>query len=184
MGRHIEAGSSPLSRGIQLGRRIGCQPVRIIPALAGNTLVTVGTEGRSIRIIPALAGNTNTYSIPKPNTQDHPRSRGEYGHLFDEFGAVPGSSPLSRGILHGKPPECDGERIIPALAGNTAVGSRGPSVLGDHPRSRGEYRVVSLNIEVLNGSSPLSRGIRLRTPAPRTPSRIIPALAGNTWQVS
>ena len=51
----------------------------------------------------------------------------------------------------------------------------------DHPRSRGEYGLNKTGHDVGSGSSPLSRGIPMRTA--RTSSRygIIPALAGNTW---
>ena len=53
----IVAGSSPLSRGIPLNRRLEAMRDRIIPALAGNThRPRVAVEGRA----------------------DHPRSRGEY----------------------------------------------------------------------------------------------------------
>ena len=50
----------------------------------------------------------------------------------------------------------------------------------DHPRSRGEYYGESSSDFRLNGSSPLSRGIRSHHRS-RTPcAGIIPALAGNT----
>ena len=50
----------------------------------------------------------------------------------------------------------------------------------DHPRSRGEYAGTHADGWAIDGSSPLSRGIPMRTA--RTSSRygIIPALAGNT----
>ena len=53
-------GSSPLSRGILRGPSSICRRRRIIPALAGNTLVEGTLEG---------------------NVGDHPRSRGEYGSV-------------------------------------------------------------------------------------------------------
>ena len=91
-------GSSPLSRGIQSEGGTHPRELRIIPALAGNTMLSwsrpvrrcgssplsrgileafltaMGGEG----IIPALAGNTIlTASWGRVGT-DHPRSRGEY----------------------------------------------------------------------------------------------------------
>ena len=74
--------------------------------------------------------------------------------------------------------------IIPALAGNTFRVAALTGTDGDHPRSRGEYCCLKGGNRCIEGSSPLSRGIR---PAPRTPQfphRIIPALAGNTPQAS
>ena len=91
-----------------------------------------------------------------------------------------GSSPLSRGI----PPvalECGGfVRIIPALAGNTPSVLENSSYLPDHPRSRGEYSEFLDGHCGVVGSSPLSRGIPLIASTISVPSRIIPALAGNT----
>ena len=92
------SGSSPLSRGIQSWCRTGSGSVRIIPALAGNTHVS----------LPA-----------SPMRSDHPRSRGEY---LPDRGVVlqeEGSSPLSRGILYPISRAIASTGIIPALAGNT-----------------------------------------------------------------
>ena len=55
VGRNI--GSSPLSRGIRIGRP--------------GHLIHIG-------IIPALAGNTFSFMIVSAFSRDHPRSRGEY----------------------------------------------------------------------------------------------------------
>ena len=92
------SGSSPLSRGIPA------------PGCSMRTL---------IRIIPALAGNTTT---PPPYlfaATDHPRSRGEYDSTSPSTWMVTGSSPLSRGIRAIWTGGGVGNRIIPALAGNT-----------------------------------------------------------------
>ena len=91
-----------------------------------------------------------------------------------------GSSPLSRGILgiDGESPEVRG--IIPALAGNTCRCPPRRRGSTDHPRSRGEYEVMSIWAVNWAGSSPLSRGIRSRSPAVHPGRGIIPALAGNT----
>ena len=112
------AGSSPLSRGIQGRQDRRNQPLRIIPALAGNTM----------RCCPAG-------SVP----WDHPRSRGEYLCQVDGPRAKRGSSPLSRGIPPTTPPPLPILGIIPALAGNTTMSLSSPKLGRDHPRSRGEY---------------------------------------------
>ena len=116
-------GSSPLSRGIQLMRT---------------------TTEVVIRIIPALAGNTIFKSLIPQERKDHPRSRGEYYFHHFQLRRRRGSSPLSRGI----PKEAYGEfqrhRIIPALAGNTGGYSGSWFGAADHPRSRGEYSLPQL----------------------------------------
>ena len=71
-------------------------------------------------------------------------------------------------------------RIIPALAGNTRYLHRLDRDRSDHPRSRGEYLAVEPVRAGLDGSSPLSRGIRRSPGSPPIQQRIIPALAGNT----
>ena len=152
-------GSSPLSRGIQ-------NPGRESPPAA--------------RIIPALAGNTKWWHDPWYRLGDHPRSRGEYKIQAENRRLLHGSSPLSRGIRRGRKRQHTPPRIIPALAGNTVhhvpARPQGP----DHPRSRGEYSRRGIADQMLDGSSPLSRGI-LRWRQRRVfRVRIIPALAGNT----
>ena len=132
------------------------------------------------RIIPALAGNTVILRNSAIERKDHPRSRGEYAfHLqLDVWSS--GSSPLSRGIQ--LPPELPERptRIIPALAGNTMNWATLKLAWRDHPRSRGEYRGCAVPLRTRLGSSPLSRGILGRQRARFLPGGIIPALAGNT----
>ena len=111
-------GSSPLSRGI--------------PPTCGNTSWRTG-------IIPALAGNTLPLAADKAQGPDHPRSRGEYVAASPRPKAVPGSSPLSRGIPPTLYHSIGLVGIIPALAGNTLPRTRREGGLQDHPRSRGEY---------------------------------------------
>ena len=96
--RHCR-GSSPLSRGIL--QLMGCQLFedRIIPALAGNTI---------LRLTRAVM------------VWDHPRSRGEYKVDREVKLVRDGSSPLSRGIHARRAPPPSQDRIIPALAGNTS----------------------------------------------------------------
>ena len=152
-------GSSPLSRGIR--------PTWPRPRF-------------SLRIIPALAGNTGSVVKSRLVSGDHPRSRGEYSYRIAQQLLPGGSSPLSRGIRFGHQLGAFRPRIIPALAGNTSRCSMEIPRRRDHPRSRGEYAVGGRLVDVGDGSSPLSRGIR-RGGRRRPPGRgIIPALAGNT----
>ena len=113
-------GSSPLSRGI----RLQCYRLRVFDG-----------------IIPALAGNTSHGLVGFGNAQDHPRSRGEYQTNPAPTYLGQGSSPLSRGIRPQEFVQGDTPGIIPALAGNTLDIVAPWCLSGDHPRSRGEYRV-------------------------------------------
>ena len=158
-GWFMRRGSSPLSRGIPL-RGGRASPIH--------------------RIIPALAGNTWVMAAASPSGPDHPRSRGEYETNAAENGKAGGSSPLSRGIRSCTGPARILRGIIPALAGNTRTLPRRPRPFTDHPRSRGEYRIMDPSRTISPGSSPLSRGIRDIGPCRSPPARIIPALAGNT----
>ena len=156
-------GSSPLSRGIP---SLGCENTELI------------------RIIPALAGNTLPLRQRLSIFRDHPRSRGEYMSWFAVTCCTHGSSPLSRGILSTMSDVVRSDRIIPALAGNTPSAQSTACLTSDHPRSRGEYFVeVVVDVDAC-GSSPLSRGIRRRSLRLITGDGIIPALAGNTSRVS
>ena len=156
---HAMAGSSPLSRGIRFP----------------------GDPGQgAFRIIPALAGNTHARLQRPRHSADHPRSRGEYYVVEQVMQWAAGSSPLSRGIHEPGMPAPVIVGIIPALAGNTAATHAPSSTSRDHPRSRGEYRVILVGGVGQGGSSPLSRGIPCRPVARLLIGRIIPALAGNT----
>ena len=152
-------GSSPLSRGI--------------PPVALEC-------GGFVRIIPALAGNTPSVLENSSYLPDHPRSRGEYSEFLDGHCGVVGSSPLSRGIRMPAEWWMAAAGIIPALAGNTCQSARNTALAWDHPRSRGEYVHAAKFVVMVGGSSPLSRGIPLIASTISVPSRIIPALAGNT----
>ena len=91
-----------------------------------------------------------------------------------------GSSPLARGLPRLERPVLIDDRIIPARAGFTHVGSLLESALQDHPRSRGVYRSGSIRSAGVRGSSPLARGLRAVAGSVVTTVRIIPARAGFT----
>ena len=153
------SGSSPLSRGIPLSTFSRWHPHRIIPALAGNTMICPLSWGAAT---------------------DHPRSRGEYCRCGRPHSGCRGSSPLSRGIQDVVDLEGSPIGIIPALAGNTWHRGWLRGSQGDHPRSRGEYLLIVSRSCAKPGSSPLSRGILRKATATRFHQGIIPALAGNT----
>ena len=114
----------------------------------------------SVRIIPARAGFTLTVRWQADREEDHPRSRGVYGHGPSCAAHYLGSSPLARGLRMCVSYRGGCAGIIPARAGFTiccpmASGSGG-------------------------GSSPLARGLRSRPVVRCALSRIIPARAGFT----
>ena len=197
---YLDAGSSPLARGLRQpgdgrGGRSG-----IIPARAGFTRSACPTCGaaadhprsrgvyfpRAIipitypRIIPARAGFTGLDSYSPQEYMDHPRSRGVYVVVLTEPALSRGSSPLARGLplVSELPARAIG--IIPARAGFTAHEAGRPGPGGDHPRSRGVYRTRACAWPTTRGSSPLARGLRPLRPRRRPRRRIIPARAGFT----
>ncbi len=96
--RPMNAGSSPLARGLP-GREPVAEP--------------------AVGIIPACAGFTAASSLRSRPRWDHPRLRGVYLRSLWVLLSFCGSSPLARGLL---PPEEVREmrrRIIPACAGFT-----------------------------------------------------------------
>ena len=96
------------------------------------------------------------------------------------FWATNGSSPLTRGKLHGRHPVRVRQRLIPAHAGKTANSPDSRPARPAHPRSRGE-NFAGLKGKVSSaGSSPLTRG-KPEAVEVRTLRRgLIPAHAGKT----
>ena len=155
----IPSGSSPLARGTLADRRPFRAPLRFIPARAGNTPLWAGEA-----VPPAV----------------HPRSRGEHHTRGRWSQRSSGSSPLARGTRVGGRGGRDGERFIPARAGNTVPNGLFSPNAAVHPRSRGEHATPTPNVWEDDGSSPLARGTRRCSVSPATISRFIPARAGNT----
>ena len=118
----IDAGSSPLARGLLRAEAPEC-------CLSG--------------IIPARAGFTKGHIAGIRLHQDHPRSRGVYVFAVNNNEYKTGSSPLARGLQHNLTRLNCHDGIIPARAGFTL----GEFFLGsgeeDHPRSRGVYSCTS-----------------------------------------
>ena len=152
-------GSSPLARG-----------------LLGHFRIDPGDRG----IIPARAGFTRSERGRGVQLWDHPRSRGVYPDAVVEKLADWGSSPLARGLPGGARPTQEDPGIIPARAGFTDGGDVDALALGDHPRSRGVYVGSHTASNMINGSSPLARGLLLAVVGVGEPPGIIPARAGFT----
>ena len=114
------------------------------------------------RIIPARAGFTSRRWTRSWRRRDHPRSRGVYTTCSDLVHYRWGSSPLARGLRAARRPGRAGAGIIPARAGFTPREVLRDFRPGDHPRSRGVYRLVRRRAHRRRGSSPLARGLPLR----------------------
>ena len=152
-------GSSPLARGLPVPK---------------------GTINFEARIIPARAGFTRFSASSGVGLKDHPRSRGVYNKR-DQTQTIPrGSSPLARGLLLLDYDEAPIGGIIPARAGFTDATLKFKNTLSDHPRSRGVYIFVFRSDLATLGSSPLARGLHLRSCQSHPENRIIPARAGFT----
>ena len=107
----IDAGSSPLARGLRI--------------------VSLIIAGFTVRMVTLALLST-----------DHPRSRGVYCVCVVLVCVRVGSSPLARGLPIGTARIPAPRRIIPARAGFTDTADNFDTAVGDHPRSRGVYRVA------------------------------------------
>ena len=112
------SGSSPLARGLLIGRVRGLPRRRIIPARAGFTSLSPPRRWKG---------------------RDHPRSRGVYHKMAGTFEGFIGSSPLARGLPARDRLRAAHGRIIPARAGFTTDPTPTAHASKDHPRSRGVY---------------------------------------------
>ena len=152
-------GSSPLTR----GKRVpGCPQLR------------------ADRLIPAHAGKTSRQKRFLRGGRAHPRSRGENVSDDGTQSRARGSSPLTRGKRSCGPWGRGRARLIPAHAGKTGRPYLGLPRPQAHPRSRGENRTEDLLVLLQLGSSPLTRGKRLRALSNKELQGLIPAHAGKT----
>ena len=86
--------------------------------------------------------------------------RGEYVWIQLILILLLGSPPHARGILAVDEPIRMERGITPACAGNTKDKYSYLLTYRDHPRMRGEYLRIWMNLSVLTGSPPHARGIR------------------------
>ena len=104
--------------------------------------------------------------------------------LVHRYVQMRGSSPLTRGKPQDRMSRAGRLRLIPAHAGKTrrpCGRSRGSRA---HPRSRGENSSDATPAKDSVGSSPLTRGKRVRFRARRPGGGLIPAHAGKTPSLS
>ena len=134
-------------------------------------------------IIPAYAGNTTYLTLALLAPRDHPRVCGEHAPPRAVSGCPWGSSPRMRGTLALRGSLCKLFGIIPAYAGNTRHRLSGRDISWDHPRVCGEHRDGGGRSVGLAGSSPRMRGTHGEFLEVRRRLGIIPAYAGNTYDL-
>ena len=155
----LYAGSSPRMRGKPDQRRDPVRRERIIPAHAGQTLAPF---------------------VDFLDEPDHPRACGANSQTVTPRSNMPGSSPRMRGKLPLLQHVLNGERIIPAHAGQTPAMPHRAGSSPDHPRACGANLKSRRESLGLTGSSPRMRGKLRRLGRTMGHRRIIPAHAGQT----
>ena len=130
-------GSSPRVRGKLSGGLTGLLQVRLIPACAGKTSVTL--------------------ALHFPKTA-HPRVCGENHAIHMSTRGARGSSPRVRGKQVGPRHAVSVNGLIPACAGKTPALPGPPRRSRAHPRVCGENSILETAAKQLSGSSPRVRG--------------------------
>ena len=156
--RRTRSGDHPRSRGVYAATpRMAARIVGSSPLARG--LRRTGTGRLSgVRIIPARAGFTTRPVRFGRCSADHPRSRGVYMTGIRRSRTWGGSSPLARGLHFPSVDSASWVRIIPARAGFTPMGRVPPHDLSDHPRSRGVYADLLLDLLRRGGIIPARAG--------------------------
>mgnify|MGYP001740833971 CR=1 FL=1 len=135
-------------------------------------------------LIPAHTGKTMKGPRSSASWWAHPRSCGENRDGIMEQIVSVGSSPLTRGKLGNRLLARVVGGLIPAHAGKTLRLKASPHKTPAHPRSCGENQAIRMASLASLGSSPLTRGKRVRCLDRQTAERLIPAHAGKTTTAS
>ena len=152
-------GSSPRMRGTLAAHKRFIAQHGIIPAYAGNTIVTVlndNGERDHPRVCGEHSSSRSFFSVVEGSSPrmrgtplrqignglgggDHPRVCGEHDFILSGLSYRLGSSPRMRGTLTVVRIAGRSAGIIPAYAGNTCAVKGGTSYDWDHPRVCGEH---------------------------------------------
>ena len=178
--RAMREGSSLLTRGKRAQSCLAKIPPVAHPRSRGENTSRPGSRASPPWLIPAHAGKTSRRHAPCRTHGAHPRSRGENSQAQPAPAQDMGSSPLTRG-KHAAVPLISGLcGLIPAHAGKTVTHARFSLSSRAHPRSRGENDLTDPIIELMPGSSPLTRGKRQGVWDGIKQIGLIPAHAGKT----
>ena len=137
----------------------------------------------STGITPAYAGKSYSFVCLFVCAWDHPRLRGEKTVLLMDSEDTVGSPPLTRGKGTCSSTISCFLRITPAYAGKRSYPYNKQIALKDHPRLRGEKRLLSMQAPACGGSPPLTRGKEQRRLSGLSPIGITPAYAGKSSQL-
>ena len=102
-----------------------------------------------IRFTPAYVGNITSGTPQLVISQVHPRIRGEYFPSSNALAITSGSPPHTRGIYVVTAQVVNGIRFTPAYAGNIYIVTVHGNSSQVHPRIRGEYTKIFLNLCLL-----------------------------------
>jgi len=149
------------------------------PRTRGKRWITTSPSNH-LRNIPAHAGKTHRHCIKSLSGWEHPRARGENVWPWDSLVSWRGTSPCTRGKPVGGMIRPGRGWNIPAHAGKTGQTRSISSADGEHPRARGENSIFRGCATVFGGTSPRTRGKRVRAVWPGQSVRNIPAHAGKT----
>ena len=149
-------------RGKRLVERILAVPLRITPAHAGKTRVSIHSQ------------NLLHY---------HPRACGENASESTSTGKFRGSPPRMRGKPALRHFALKSHRITPAHAGKTDAHVLDTERPADHPRACGENAFLVSLLYSSHGSPPRMRGKPPRPDSLRGAHRITPAHAGKTFSI-
>ena len=194
-----QRGSSPLTRG-KLRQRPPTAPIsRLIPAHAGNRQITSnaklardsspltrgkrtprGLDSAGNRLIPVHAGKTCAKERWAHPLAAHPRPRGENFLSMSSGVSSTGSSPLTRGKRFPGWELATMVGLIPAYTGKTCAKERRAHPLAAHPLPRGENHSFREGNTRTQGSSPLTRGKRIKHLLEAVPRGLIPTHTGKT----
>ena len=150
------------------------------PPLAREPHAETVSPSLEAGITPARAGTTPKSGSEGAVTRDHPRSRGNHRILTPLSRRAAGSPPLAREPPCILPRPSNRRGITPARAGTTRWYRHHNHKKQDHPRSRGNHRIVRVSGGVGQGSPPLAREPPPLFDLLEIDIRITPARAGTT----
>ena len=170
-------GLSPRMRGNHHRARPGVRPGRSIPAYAGEPHAP-DCRADCPRSIPAYAGEPVWRIGNHHPAQVYPRVCGGTTAGLCRTLPAGGISPRMRGNPRDKSQGVNGQRYIPAYAGEPTSVSIAIPLVGVYPRVCGGTPGTKARVSTGNGISPRMRGNLPRPHQPGSGRRYIPAYAG------
>ena len=141
-----------------------------------------GTTDQITGNIPAYAGKTRPLPRQPWVFPEHPRIRGENIDAALVESAIQGTSPHTRGKQCNTLTNAPNSRNIPAYAGKTLVDHQVFSFLSEHPRIRGENRMIEIDPVACQRNIPAYAGKTPGSHVERDCGREHPRIRGeNQW---